>query len=208
MDNNETKDESLVEINFKLKTTYFRRLILLSVLFVLTIVLSLALIILNETLYSLKSILILITIVLSVAVTILGLMFIVSILNPRKYSNIADKLLKDEEDKIAEKGEVISKALFIEKFITLEITMREFLESNDIKVISNNINNMYTYKNMVYAYINNGYLDRKYLDKFMELGKIRNLVVHGRKEDIDTNMLKLVEDAITIISRVNKDRSV
>jgi hypothetical protein len=128
MDNLEARDETLAEVHSGLKASYYRQLRLLAVVGGSTIIASLAMIFVNYYVNGIRSALLIPTMIGIVVTIVLGVRFIIEIVDPQKYSKKATSLLKDEEKSIPKEGTEISIGEFMDSFISLERLIREVNE--------------------------------------------------------------------------------
>ncbi|UPU37435.1 hypothetical protein M1B72_06935 [Geomonas paludis] len=125
MDNLEARDETLAEVHSELKITYYDTLKALAVVGGLTIVGSLGMLLANYYCNWVRSVLLFPTIIGIVLTIFIGVLFIIKIVDPKKYSKKAVSLLKEEEKGINTKGRSVSTGEFMEAFITVERLVRD-----------------------------------------------------------------------------------
>lgn len=199
MDSLEGKDETLEEIHHKLKSDYYKKIKWLAGLTGVAVILSLWMVYLNGIQWSWKPCLYLATILLNGVAIVFGIFFVLSIINPDRYKSAAKELLKSERRAVPESGEEVDKGVFMTDFTNLEKRLREKL---DEKKIDLGRPTAYTFRPMVEALYRRELISRGQADKMLRIGRLRNLVVHGRQERVDQGLLNAAKDATRIINGI------
>lgn len=194
--NMEQKDESLAEILHRIRVIYFRNIIILSIVTGFAIVSSLYSVYINPFNMEYKPLIQIGASVLDFIAIFGGIIFVLFIINPNKYRNIANKLYLEEKEKIKPTGEDIDKIEFIQVFIELEKLFRDILEKRDLYIESKYLKReFYSFRIMLDILLNNKLIDKSFYSSLLELNSIRNLVVHGKRDTVDKKMLTLVSEA-------------
>lgn len=206
MDNLESRDETLTEVHSELKITYFNRLKWLALVGGFTIIASLAMIFVNYYSNWIRSALLVPSAIGVVLTVIMGISFIIKIVDPKRYSKKAKSLLKEEEKSIHKEGVEVSIGEFMDAFINLERLIRDTYEETEPQIIVST-----SYKTpprslveITMSLFRKELLYKEELDLLRELIKARNLVVHGQQTQIDATWLKMVSQSEEIIKNVQK----
>jgi hypothetical protein len=125
MDNLERADETLAEIHIKLKTDYYRRVRLLSIVTASAILLSLFTVYLNGRPVPYFDILVGISGILTASAIIGGVWFVLVIIDPAKYQKTARKLIAEEPHLLGVEAAV---GEFFQSFVELERVIRALWE--------------------------------------------------------------------------------
>jgi len=208
MDNLEARDETLVEVHSELKSTYYKQLKVLAIIGGSTIIASFVMIFVNYYSNWIRSALLIPSAIGIVSTVVIGVKFIVNIVDPKKYSKKATALLKEEEKIIQKEGTEISIGEFISSFIKLEKLIRDiYLQMSSKPVFS-----IDTYKRIpnslveiVDIFYKNKFINDDELGLLKEVIKTRNLVVHGQQAEIDSSWLKMLTKAIGIVENAGEE---
>jgi uncharacterized protein YutE (UPF0331/DUF86 family) len=191
----EEHDETLEEILHILKRKYYKIITVLSFIIGLAIILSLSSVYLNGTNNPYKSYYYIATALLDFISIMGGIIFMIYILNPDKYKNLATELYEKEKQNISKKGEEINGIIFLQKFIQLEITIRRIVEVLDHEIDKKYINRLsLSLRDMIEIIWRNEYINRELYDNLREINKIRNLVVHGKIDKVDSGLIHYIKD--------------
>ena len=207
MDNIKEKDETLELIHEKLKNNYYKRIIVLAVITGLAILFSLWMVYINGGSFGYKKHLFIVTALLNIAVIVFGIYFVMSIINPNRYRNIAKELIRKDKSEFTLTGENIDQGQFMTAFVKLEKKIRDVIQSNDLKLPSDEPKITYSFNRMISTLSLNELIDNEDYKKLMKLNNYRNLVFHGHQEQVDKGMYeRLIQmtkkiDDIKITSR-------
>jgi hypothetical protein len=207
MENIKEKDETLDLIHDKLKSNYYLKIIILAIITGLAILFSLWMIFLNGGSYEYKMPLFIITALLNIAVIIFGIYFVMSIINPNRYRNIAKELIKKDTLEFSQTGENIDQAQFMIAFVKLEKKIRDIVQINNLKLPSDEPKISYTFGRMIKTLGINELINIDDYNNLIQLNNYRNLVFHGHQEQVDKGMFeRLIQitqkiDEIKITSR-------
>jgi len=152
MDGLQQKDETLEEIHNKLKKEYYTKITILSIVTGLAIILSLLVVFLNEYTFRFKTLLLLFTALLNIIAIGGGIMFVISIINPDRYKNAAEKIIKEDKTEFSQTGNAVDQMTFselIEKLPSvhfIRIHQSNIVNIAHIQKIENNHVYISTYK--------------------------------------------------------------
>ena len=212
MNNIEEKDESLSDIMHELKSNYYRKVFILSIITGIAIFLSLLSVFINKYNFKSNSIFYTITVLANIISLAGGIGVVLYIVNPNRirkvasslYEQISKKIEKVEEEKV-EKVDAIN---FIQKFIELEKLLNYLLESKDVYIEKQYYKRQFfSFRNIIDILLKNEIIDKSLYDNLLELSKIRNYAVHGKIETIDKKFLKLIEYVIDKIKSITNRSS-
>jgi hypothetical protein len=196
-------DPTLIEIHDSFRQKYFRNLIWVSAITGLAIILNLVCILLNAYSDSFIPIVKVITFLLTILSVILGLMFVISIINPNRYKNTAKKLLKDFAKEDASEEVSIDESVFIKEFIRLETKIRDYLKYKDLYVPNGkNTKMLFSVRQMILSLYDNNIINRYEYEKLIELNKYRNLIFHGH----ETKVYKSIMDNLDKMNKFLDDK--
>lgn len=208
MDNKIEKDETLREIYDELKNEYFTTIKKISIYTGIDIVASLLLVYFNDYNYQLKPYFIIMVFIL-IIITIWGsIKFVIEIIDPDRYRNVADNLIREEEysEKILsqkEKEKTIDASEYLKKFRDVELLIRDMVEQISKKnyyrkeyiPLSKIINLMREYK----------IIDSETYGTLHKLIKMRNLTTHSKIDKIYYEYMNLLIKAEEKLSEIKKE---
>lgn len=205
MDSLEAKDETLAEIHSKLKRDYYKRIRILAVLTGLAIIFSLWMVYLNGGNSKHKTWLFILTAGLNIAAIVVGILFVITIINPDRYKRAAKEIIKDEKQEFSITGNQVDQLTFMTEFIRLEKKVREILQIRQLYVPFGDTPKMvYSFRQMINALFQNELINRNELENLMQINKYRNLVFHGHQDQVDKGMLDRVKIAEQIVDRIDR----
>ncbi len=201
MQNLEMKDDTYEEINHQLKLKYYHHLMILMIVTGLAIITSLIMVYLNGIDCCQKIWLFPLTIILNLALIILGVLFVLSIINPSKYKIAAKEIIKD--DKIKESSTEVDTITFMTEFIKLEKDVRDKLQNKQLYVPFGNTPKMvYSFRQMAESLNKNQLISHNDFLELLKINKYRNLVFHGHLDKVNSDLLTKVINAIKIIDKI------
>ena len=204
MENLQQRDETLEEIHTKLKQKHYRQIKWLSFFTGLAIIFSLLMLYLNSYNFQYKTILIMFTSILNIIAIVLGLTFVISIINPQKYVKTAKELIKEEEKVQNVSEEKVNEKDFFRKFINLEITIRDILKNLELYEPSISSPKMsFSFRQMIRALYEYEIIDHQVYERLLEINKYRNLVFHGHVLEASKDMQNKVNELNGIISKID-----
>jgi hypothetical protein len=204
MDGIQAKDDTLEEIHHKFKTNYYRWIILISIITGLAIGFNLWMVYLNGIDWCNKNWLYLISVILDGLVVILGIAFVITIINPGRYKKIAREILKDDKKEFPPSSAQDTTAAFMNEFIKLERTIRDVLARRELyRAYGNTPQMAFSVRQMVLALYQNELIDQNTLNELNRINKYRNLVVHGHQTQVDRNMIDAISRVREKISQIH-----
>lgn len=203
MDSLQQKDETLEDIHHKLKSDYYKKIRVLAIITGLAIIFSLWMVYLNGTTSEHKCWLYTLTAILNVTAIIVGIFFVVSIINPSKYKKAAQEIIKEDKKDFPNTSNTVDQATFITEFIKLEKSVRDILQARQLYVPYGNTPKMvYSFRQMIEALNQNELINRDQLYELMTINKYRNLIFHGHQDKVDEGMLSRVSAAQKVIDNI------
>ena len=185
------KDSTLEEIHSLLKKRYHRRLTWLAVVTGAAIILSLLMLFVNKWVFPYESVLMIFVSVLDLLAIVLGLMFVVSIVDPTKHERAAAGALKDIQRELRLKGTMASTALFFQAFTSLESFMRDYLDKADFTTAeTKNFRNAISFNQMIEILFDKKKIDLEFFEELRHLKAYRNIVFHGHAKQADQTMIE------------------
>lgn len=134
LDSLEEKDETLADIHHQLKKIYYRKIVLLAIVTGLAILSSLVMVFINGEDLPYKPTLYIITALANAAAIILGLQFVLAMINPNRYKNAANEIIKEEKNIFPDSGHRVDQRQFINEFINLEKSIRDALVKRNLYI--------------------------------------------------------------------------
>jgi hypothetical protein len=194
MDSLQQKDETLEDIHTKLKSDYYKKIRSLAIITGLSIIFSLWMVYLNGGNSEHKWWLFVLTALLNLTSIIVGILFVISIINPDKYKKAAKEIIKEDHLESSTKDNSVDQALFISEFIKLEKSIREILQSRQLYIPFGESPKMaYSFRQMINALYQNELINHSDLEELLQINKYRNLVFHGHQDKVDAGMLQRVK---------------
>jgi hypothetical protein len=124
------------------------------------------------------------------------LWFIISIIDPNKYKKAAKEIISEERRELGLTGAVSDRANFLINFINLEGMIRDFVRQRNLSVPkTTRSNQIMSFRQLIEILYYNELIDREFYDELLQIGKYRNLVVHGELEVVDQAMVDRVQSA-------------
>jgi hypothetical protein len=204
MDSIQQKDDTLEEIHSQLIRIYYSRIKWLSSLTGLAIVSSLATVYLNGLSLPYFDLFVAFTSIVNLASIIGGILFVISIINPDKYRNVARDLIKEERDTLTPTGTPVLEGDFIRQFIKLEVILRNIIQRRSQDLASHSGPRMaLSVRQMADALYHNELIDNNLLEELLRVNKYRNLVFHGHVSNVDKAMLDKLNKVIDRIENIN-----
>lgn len=199
MDNLENRDDTLKEVHHKIKVDYYLKIKKLCILTGTTIAFCLTVLWLNSYSDNIIKDIIVITDSLVLLTIVMGLWFVVYIIDPNKIRKAAIELLKKEFPS----GESVDEGTFAKVFIKLERKIREITRKYDLPIKSKYFQKDFvSLRDMIESFYRYEVIGKELYLTLMELNKYRNLVMHGHINEVDINKVKKAEDALNEISSI------
>lgn len=203
LDGLQQMDETLEEIHDRLKGNYYKRIRILAITTGVAIIMSLWMVYLNAGSWSWKPFLFILTAIINSISILIGILFVVSIINPSKYKRTARELIKEDKKEFSLTGNQVDQLSFMTAFISLEKQVRDYLIKRQLYIPYGDTPKMvYSFRQMVTALYQNEIIDRKTLNDLMQINKYRNLVFHGHEDTVDKGMLDRVKTMQTVIEKL------
>jgi hypothetical protein len=199
MDTLQQKDESLTEIHEQLKVTYYRRMLILSVISGLAILFSIAMLYVNGVEMENKPFLFVFSFALSVLSISLAIYFVIAIINPNRYKYAAEDILKEEKTKFSITGSEVNQVNFMNAYLDLERKVRKLLK---VKNILSEEKEIHSFRQLVTAMYENEMITNEVLYELLQINKYRNLVVHGHLDQVDEGMVDRVKKMQTELEMI------
>lgn len=203
MDNLQQNDETLEDIHAKLKNSYYKKIRALAIITGLAIIFSLWMVYLNGGCWEHKWWLFILTAFLNIIAVIVGIWFVISIINPDRYKKAAKEIIKEDKMETSSKDNIIDQATFMTEFIRLEKSIREKLKGNQLYVAFGDTPKMaYSFRQMVEALHKNELINADEYEELLQLNKYRNLVFHGHQDKVDEIMLERVKNVHALVDKI------
>lgn len=205
MDGLQQKDETLEDIHSKLKSDFYKKIRVLAIVTGLAIIFSLWMVFLNGGDSSNKWWLFILTSILNGSAIIVGILFVITIINPDRYKKAAKEIIKNEKLEDSTKTNSIDQATFMTEFIRLEKSVRDNLQLRQLYIPFGDTPKMaYSFRQMITALYQNELINRKQFDDLLQINKYRNLVFHGHQDKVDKGMLDRIKTAQKVIDKLMK----
>lgn len=192
MESARERDETLDEVHTSLRQTYHTRLSWLAWLTGAAVVFSLVVVYSNRPGAPVNSWALLFVAAVDLTAIVMGLLFVVTIIDPAKYQTAAKKAIaaKPPTHTMSPANE------FFDAFLHLERLVREDLKDRDLYVPSRGAPRMsYSFREMVEALRSAEVISGDLYRRLIEINKYRNLVFHGHVSEVDAAMLEGVRAA-------------
>lgn len=201
MDSASARDDSLEDIHKKLRISYHRRLTILAVVTGTAVIASLFVSYCNRTNDPVSGRILLIVGIIDIAAIVGGLYFVVSIVNPTKYQQVAEKelsVIRGSQESSRNSAD------FFNEFIHIEKVLRDYLRERDLYIPSASSPQMtYSFRRMVDALYKNEKVNRQQYESLRELNRFRNLIFHGHQERVDESVFARVGEAKEIVENLD-----
>lgn len=191
LENTQKNDPTLTEIHDSLKDKYFQRLKWISVVTGTSICFNLVCIMLNGSPGKFILYFMIFTFIITILSIILGLNFVITIIDPNRYKTTAKKLLKEysKEEESIDEGE------FFKEFVKLESKIRDILITKQLyNHNGKNIRMDYSMRQMINALYENELISRYYYEKLLKLNKYRNLIFHGHETKVYKSVMEDINE--------------
>lgn len=197
------KDDTLEEIHSVLLLNYHKRLTFLAALTGAAVIFSLSIVYFNRSNTPAPTNLILVIGALDLLTIIYGLVFVVSIIDPKKYGRAAQKELKQTISEPELSPSKTSAGSFFDAFIHLEMVVREYLQEKGLYIPSHGSPRMsYSFREMINALYRNEKINHQFYEELLEINKYRNLVFHGHIKEADISMLEKTQSAAKKVEKI------
>ncbi len=203
MESAREKDGTLDEIHAVLKKRYHWRLTWLATVTGAAMILSLLVLFINKWNFPpYKELLMVLVSALDFAAIVLGLMFVVSIVDPAKHESAAAGALEDIRRQLRVSGAKASPAMFFEAFTILERVIRDYLDKENLSPSdTSRFRNALSFPQMIEILFNRNKIDHPFFDELRHLNAYRNIVFHGHVKQADQSM---IEKTVAAAEKIGK----
>lgn len=161
LDSLEDKDETRRDIHHQLKNIYYRKIVLLAIVTGFAVLSSLCMIFINGEDLSYKTTLYIIAALANAVAIILGLQFVLAMINPNRYKKAANEIIKEDKIAFPDSRHLVDQRAFITEFISLQKSIREALIKRNLYNPPDNPRRMtYSFRDMVEALFRNDLISR------------------------------------------------
>jgi hypothetical protein len=197
MDTAEGKDETLTEVHIALRREHYQVFTAVAYMAGGAIILSLISVFLNPYKWDFLRLLYLISGLLDFLTILGGILFVVSIVDPDKYIKAAKREIEEElPDFVGPRDDGAPAQTFFHEFIRLENIVRQIVQYRQLSIPSQGSSQMsFSFRQMTDALFQNEIINRNFLNELRAINKYRNLVFHGRIEDVNRGMLNRAHSA-------------
>lgn len=203
MDNLENRDDTLREIHHRIKIDYYKKIRKLCFVTGASVILSLVMVWTNGYQTKFKNELLLITVIFIALAIVMGLFFVIYIIDPDKIRKAAVQLINERYSREHSEDEIVDEGTFITAFISLERFTREIIQNNELVMRYQNRNREFiSFREMIEILLINELLDREFYNQLLEINRYRNLVVHGHINQVSRQMLQMTQEVISRIEEI------
>ena len=194
-------DETLQEIHDALRRRYHFWLSGLVVTTAASVTSCLSVVFLNGAQFRWLPFLEVVTSVLVLASIVGGVLFVIMIVDPRKYRRTAARLASDLRPKTRATA---SRAEFIESFIQLEQRVGQLWLARAGERLSRR-RGPPSFREMLEALILSEVFSSELYQRLLEIGRHRNLVFHGEVSEVDPRIVEEVKRALDALAEIPED---
>lgn len=194
MDNALKNDDSLEEILVDLRGEYHKKLEFLASTTCIAIISNLMIVFFNDKNYPIPAFVLAVVVIMDVFVMVGGTLFVVEIIDPKKYKIAAKKVLEESGVKT---NQFSTKESFFNAFIKLERLIRNYYREE--LLLKNSINNSLenpSFRKIIELLLKYEVIGYKFYEELIQINKFRNLIFHGEVEDIDEGLVERTLNAI------------
>ncbi|MEA5077861.1 MAG: hypothetical protein VB013_04750 [Anaerolineaceae bacterium] len=192
LDKTGTQDDTLDEIYNQFRKEYHKKLIWLSILIGGSIIFNLVIVYFNRENNPVSIFLQIICALIDILSIVLGILFVLQIINPNRYEkSIKTLILKDKIDI----GGQNSAQLFFESFVNLEKLIRNYLGKKHLLNSQNRFKTSTSFRQMTEILYKNGHISFALYKELLQLNTYRNLVFHGNLETVDNSIIDRTQKA-------------
>lgn len=186
MQSAQQNDPTIEELHSTMKEKYYIHLLRVGIISGFSVVFNLLCLGLSDFDYCCENILKTFTIISTIAAIAYGIVFIIIILDPKKYARAANKIIDD----LKGGEEQVDANLFFTEFVKLEKRIREYLQSHDLYITDKrDINMKYSVNKMITSLYKNNKIGFYAYDKLLTLNKYRNAIFHGHIDKVSKYMI-------------------
>ena len=201
----EQTDDTYAEISQKLKAGYYQQVRSLAVLVGISVVTNLVSLATSNVQYPFKWIVLSASLFLCCFLIVLGLRFVVRMIDPNKYVRTARRIVEDEDKRTSLSGEKASAEDFLNEFVKLENAINELLDRSKIEK-SHELLRAYrpSFRMMLDLLLWNELVEYAEYLNLRAIGQYRNAVVHGKVSQVDDTYLMRIRRAVGAIKGIGK----
>jgi len=199
MERLQERDDASERLYGQLKISFYNIMVLLLLLVGISILLSLTMVYLFGTEYSELVPLGVVTSLVNVSTVILGICFILKLLDPDTIKKVASKIISSSFP-FDGKRTTKDRAVFAETFIEIERQIRMLIERKGEVSPRNDL----PFERMIAGLQNAGFIHRDLYNKLIDLQQYRNLVFHGHLPVVDGEMVENVMAALKEIKTISE----
>ena len=204
----EQTDDTYAEISQKLKAGYYQQVRSLAVLVGISVVTNLVSLATSNVQYPLKWMVLSASLVLCCFIIVLGLGFVVRMIDPNKYLRTARRIVENEDKRARLSGEKASAGDFLYEFVKLENAINGLLDRSKIET-SHEFLRTYrpSFRMMLDLLLWNELVEYPEYLNLRAIGQYRNAVVHGKVSQVDDTYLMRIRNAVAAIKVIGKRRT-
>ena len=204
----EQTDDTYAEISQELKAGYYQQVRSLAVLVGVSVVTNLVSLATSNVQYPLKWMVLSASLVLCCFIIVLGLGFVVRMIDPNKYLRTARRIVENEDKRTRLSGEKASAGDFLYEFVKLENAINGLLDRSKIET-SHEFLRTYrpSFRMMLDLLLWNELVEYPEYLNLRAIGQYRNAVVHGKVSQVDDTYLMRIRNAVAAIKVIGKRRT-
>jgi len=200
MESLQQSDDTLQEIHAALIRQYYRQIRALAFITGAAILGSLAMLYLNGFVWPYKAVIVTLAAALDIVAIGWGIAFVISIIDPDKYTNAARRLIEEETQAMDPAGPREDAEDFFALFERLEAAMRRTLEQAGLPVPSEiGDRRLSAFREMLLTLSQRNLIDRTLSRELMRIGRYRSLASYGRLRRVDTAIINETRGALARI---------
>lgn len=198
-----SRDDTLEEVHLDLRRNYHGRLTLLACVNGAGIGLSLLVVYLNKWAFPGKEALMAFTAMVDVAAMTGGLVFVVKIVDPRRYAQAAARALKERSPEFELTGVAVDPTEFVEQFKLLSRAMRDLMHRRGLqRDPGEGPKRVMSFQAMLDMLSTADLIEPALQSTLADINKYRNLLYHGHFPEADRGMVERVRQAVERVRRV------
>jgi len=197
------RDETLDEIHTALRLSYHKRLIVLAWLTGAAVILSLVVVYFTRVDDPVSGWVLLFVGVIDFLAIVFGVAFVVSIVDPKKYQKVAEKVLEDDQVVASGISQTAPVVEFFGAFQGLERQIGRYLKDKDLYIPSRGTTHMpHSFNQMINALLLNELIDSEFRNELFEINRYKNLVFHGQVRNINEKLVERVRAATERLEKI------
>jgi hypothetical protein len=189
-------DDSLREIHDTLRKSYHGRLTLLAWLTAIAVVLSLVVVWVNRANVPAPNPMMAAAAAADIAAIVLGLGFVITIIDPAKYQKVAERELEQQGSGAG--GPQVEVVDFFRAYRKLERSLSEWAAKQELLPLPSTVKRGTAgLRSVADALLQNESISDEYHTELLQLATYRNLLFHGRAAEADAQMVERTRAALT-----------